>query len=216
MSMKNSTKLIVLSVVLAAVTGAGLVFGIAVLPIAFQSYREAARREECNENLRQIGEALHNYRVPQNRPSPVPSIAGETRLTYDTYSGYFVSNKFEPEAAESFAVIGDQAQFEKLFGVAMVMGDKSHRLPANAFESNMVLGVIKRGHAVWEYKVEGVVVIDSVITLRYSTTSKESDSAEFASPLIVSIPKVKYAAVEFMENNKLVKRIDEKGKNSHD
>jgi hypothetical protein len=214
--MKNSTKVIAFSALLVVVACGALPVCVALLLPALQAYREAARREECSKNLKQIGEALHNYGVPQNRPSPGPSIAGETWLAYDTYSGYFVSNKFEPEAAESFAVIGDQAQFEKLFGVAMVMGDKSHRLPANAFESNMVLAVVKRGHAVWEFKVEGVVVIDNLITLRYSTTSKKSDSAEFASPLIVSIPKGKYAAVEFIENNKLVKKIDEKGKNPHD
>ena len=96
-----------------------------------------------------------------------------------------------------------------VFGVAMVMGDKSHRLPANAFQSNMVLAVIKRGRAVWEFKVEGVSEDVGVVTLRYATTSRKSDSAEFASPLIVSIPKSKYAAVQFIENGKVVKRIEE-------
>ena len=205
MSMKKSTKLVVFSALLLVVACGALPVCVALLLPALQAYREAARREECSKNLKQIGEALHNYGARQNRPR-VPSVAGETWLTYDTYSGYFVSNKFEPDAAESFAVIGDQSQFDKTFGVAMVMGDKSHRLPANAFESNIVLAVVKRGHAVWEYKVEGVVVIDNVITLRYSTTSKKSDSAEFASPLIVSIPKVKHTAVEFIENGKLTKR----------
>ena len=73
--------------------------------------------------------------------------AEETKLAFDTYSGYFVSNKFEPDAAASFVVINDQAGFDQVFGVAMVMQDKSHRLPDEPFKSNMVVAAIKRGKA---------------------------------------------------------------------
>ena len=135
------------------------------------------------------------------------SAAEPIKLPFDTYSGYFVSNRFEPDAAESFLVITDQKQFDKVFGVAMVMGDKSHRLPKDAFKSNMVLAVVKRGNAVWEFKVEGVTVNDGVVRLRYMTTSKESESATFACPLTVSIPKGQYKAVEFIENKRPVKEI---------
>ena len=38
------------------------------------------------------------------------------KVAFDTYSGYFVSNKFEPNAAESFAVLHDQDAFNKVFG----------------------------------------------------------------------------------------------------
>ena len=207
MPTKNNTKLIVFTIILAVVTAVTLLVCLVLLPVAIQCYREAARRDECDKNLRQIGEALRQY---SNRAaeSHAPSIAHETKLTVKTYSGYFVSNTFEPDAAESFAVIVDQSQFDKVFGVAMVMGDKSHRLPAKAFDSNTVLAVIKRGHAVWEFTVEGATVNDGVVTLRYSTTSKKSDSATFACPLIVSIPKIKHTAVQFIENNNPVKRIE--------
>jgi len=84
--------------------------------------------------------------------------AAPVKLAFGTYSGYFVSNKFEPDAAESFLVITNQGQFDKVFGVAMVMGDKSHRLPKDAFKSNTVLAAIKRGAAVWEFKVEGATL----------------------------------------------------------
>jgi len=60
----------------------------------------------------------------------------------------------------------------------------------------------------WEYRVEGVIEKDGVVELRYTTTSKKSDSATFACPLIVSIPKGKYAAVQFVENKKAVKTIE--------
>jgi len=130
-----------------------------------------------------------------------------TELPFDTYSGYFVSNKFEPRASESFVVILDWEQFDKVFGVAYVMGDKSHRLAKGVFTSNVVLAAIKRGKAIWEYSVTGVIETEGAVELRYSTTSKKSDSATFACPLIVSVPKGKYTAVKFIENKKLVKTL---------
>ena len=108
------------------------------------------------------------------------SAAEPAKLSFDTYSGYFVSNKFEPDAAESFVVITSRQQFDKVFGVAFVMGDKSHRLPKDAFKSNIVLAAIKRGKAVWEYKVAGVTVDNGLVNLRYTATSKKSDTATFA------------------------------------
>jgi hypothetical protein len=131
--------------------------------------------------------------------------AEQTKLPFDTYSGYFVSNKFEADAATSFVVIDDQAQFDQVFGVAFVMGDKSHRLPKDAFQSNVVLAAIKRGNAHVEFKVEGVAVELGVVHLRYAVTSRATPDTTFACPLIVSIPRGDYQAVEFIEDGKLVK-----------
>jgi len=134
--------------------------------------------------------------------------AEQTKLAFDTYSGYFVSNKFESDAAESFLVITDQASFDKIFGVAFVMGDKSHRLPKDAFKSNMVLAAIKRGNAFWEYKVEGMTVEQGVVWVRYAVTSKATSNTTFACPLIVSVPKGKYKAAVLVENGKQVKKLE--------
>jgi hypothetical protein len=137
--------------------------------------------------------------------------AGEPdKLAFDTYSGYFVSNQFEPKAVESFVVIHDQKQFDKVFGAAFVMRDKSHRLPKDAFKSLLIVAVIKRGPALCEFKVEGVTVAKGVVEVRYTTTEKKSDTATFASPLIVSIPRGKYKAIQFAENGKLVKKLADK------
>ncbi len=134
--------------------------------------------------------------------------ADGTKLPFDTYSGYFVSSKFEPDAAESFLVITDQAKFDHVFGVAFVMGDKSHRLPKDAFKANVVLAAIKRGNAFWEYKVEGVTVEQGVVQLRTAAASKATPDTEFACPLIVSVPKDDYKAVVFVENGKRVKKLE--------
>jgi hypothetical protein len=133
--------------------------------------------------------------------------ADPVNLPFDTYSGYFVSNKFEPDAAESFLIITDQGQFDRVFGVAMVMGDKSHRLSKNAFKSNIVLAAIKRGKAFSDFKVEAVTEAAGVVELQYTTTEKKNDSATFACPLIVSIPRGRYVAVRFTENGKMMKKI---------
>jgi hypothetical protein len=133
--------------------------------------------------------------------------AEESKLAFDTYSGYFVLNTFEPKAAQSFVVIDDQEYFERVFGVAMVMGDRSHRLPKQAFKSKLVVAAIERGRAVWSFKVESVTVDDGVVTLRYTATARKSDTATFACPLIVSIPKGDYTAVRFVANKKLVKKV---------
>jgi hypothetical protein len=146
--------------------------------------------------------------------APALPAAEGTRLAFDGCSGYFVLNTFEPEAAQSFAVIHSQEQFDKLFGVAMVMGDRSHRLAKRAFKSKLVLAAIERGHAVWEFKVESVTVDGGVVTLRYAATARKNDSAVFACPLIVSIPKGDYTAVRFVKNKKLVKEIPVKSRDS--
>jgi hypothetical protein len=129
-------------------------------------------------------------------------------LAFDTYSGYFVSNKFEPGAAQSFVVVTNEEEFDRIFGAAVVMGDRSHRLPKGVFKENVVLTTIKRGKAVWTYRVECVTLDGGVVSLCYAAKSKASDTATFACPLIVSIPKGSYASVRFYENAKLTKQVD--------
>ncbi|MCE5268606.1 MAG: hypothetical protein LLG00_12040 [Planctomycetaceae bacterium] len=136
-------------------------------------------------------------------------------LPFDTYSGYFVSNKFEPNAAESFVVVANQKRFDEVFGVAMVMGDKSRRLAKDIFARSIVLTAIKRGNAVYEYKVQNVAERDGVVTIRYMVTSTPSDSASFACPMIVSIPNRNYSAVRFVENGKPAKTVEVRHSEPH-
>jgi hypothetical protein len=139
--------------------------------------------------------------------APAAKPGEETKLPFDTYSGYFVSNQFEPDAAASFVVISSQEQFDQVFGVAFVMRDKSHRLPKDAFSGNLVLTVIKRGNAFCEFKVKNATVEQEVVKLRYATTSKVTPGTTFACPLIVSVPKGKYKAVVFIEDDREVKTV---------
>jgi hypothetical protein len=129
-------------------------------------------------------------------------------LKFDVYDGYFVSNKFEPNAPTSFVVIQDQKRFDEVFGVGMVMGDRSHRLAAGTFDSQIVVSAIRRGRVFWGFKVQDVKVADGVVTLRYTASGTPQPSAEYACPLIVSIPKGAYKSVQFVENDKPVGKVD--------
>ncbi len=73
--MKSSTKLIVLSIVLAAVTGVGLVFCVVVLPVALQARREAGGREQAANSLKQLSAALEQYnkRAAESHKLPIPN-----------------------------------------------------------------------------------------------------------------------------------------------
>jgi hypothetical protein len=173
-----------------------------ILPDEAKRLQEVAWQAVQEGRQRQAAEA-----VGLAVPSPAdPNVAA--KLKFDTYSGYFVSNTFEPDAAESIVVTTNQEQFDKVFGVAFVMNDNSHRLPKDAFESNVVVVMIKRGNAMWDFKVEGVSLKDGVVELHYTSASTKSDTATFACPLIASIPKGEYKAIQFVENGKEVKRVD--------
>jgi hypothetical protein len=51
-------------------------------------------------------------------------------------------------------------------------------------------------------KGHGFGVRNTVVELRYKAMSKVNDTATFACPLIVSIPKGGYKAIQFVENGR--------------
>lgn len=128
-------------------------------------------------------------------------------VKFDTYDGYFVSNKFEPDTPESYVLLTDQKAFNNTFGVAFVMGDKSHRLAKDVFTGHVVVAVVKRGMAITEFKVNQISESADGLEIRYTTKEQKQNSAQFASPLIISVPRKDYQSIRFVENEKLVKTI---------
>jgi hypothetical protein len=127
------------------------------------------------------------------------------KVEYEVHTGYFESNKSGLKGDVSYLVFTDEKAFRMTFGKAVVMGKKDNFLPKDAFDKKMVVAVIKRGTAVWTYKVEKVTADDDTLYVQYEATSKDrSDTAKFASPLIVSVEKGKYTSVVFIENGKKV------------
>ena len=128
-------------------------------------------------------------------------------VAFDTHEGYFVSNMFEPNAPTSFVIATDQAAFDKMFGVARVMRDRSHRLAPDAFGERAVVAAIHRGKAMVTYATESVTIEGKTLVIRYTAKAEPSDSAEFSCPLILSVPKDGYDAVRFIENGKPLKTL---------
>ena len=129
----------------------------------------------------------------------------EKPVTFEQHSGYFESNKSGLKGPASYLAFTDAAAFNKVFGVGFTMGKKPNVLPKGAFDKRLAVAVIKRGDAIWQYKVNKVTAKDGTLTVAYEATSRGAGgTARFASPLIVSVPKDKYKTVEFIENGKKV------------
>ena len=144
----------------------------------------------------------------QNQPATQPAAQS---VPFDIHDGYFVLNKFKPDEPASFVVLKEKDDFDQVFCEAamdaLATARRPHCLPPNAFDSKIVAAVVKRGKATWDFTVEGVVVAEGVLIVRYTTKETKSDSTEFACPLIVSVPQGHYAAVEFVEDGKSVRTI---------
>lgn len=133
--------------------------------------------------------------------------AAANDVACETYAGCFVSNRFQPASAASFVAVEDQAPFEKVFGVAKAVRDKSHRLAPDAFASRQVVATIHRGKPVVNYQVGCVSVDEAPPIVRYTTKCEPSATTRFACPLILSVPKGKCAVVQFVEDGKEIRKV---------
>jgi hypothetical protein len=132
---------------------------------------------------------------------------GGRAVSHTVHSGYFEKKHSGLQSEASYLAFTRRETFDAVFGVAYTMGPKPNLLPGDAFETRLVVAVVRRGSRVWEYKVEGTDASDHALTVRYSATSKDGRGAMFASPLIVSTPKGSYTSVVFIENGTEVKRV---------
>ena len=134
-------------------------------------------------------------------------IEKKNKIDFEIHSGYFVSNKFEPKNPQSFIITSDQEFFDSAFGIAFVQGDKSNRLKEGSLKAKIVISTIKRGSFFCDYDVVSLTNNRGKLELRYNLKKRESSTAEYSCPLIVSIPKIDYKSVKFIENGKLIKNL---------
>jgi hypothetical protein len=128
------------------------------------------------------------------------------KVKYERYNGYFEKNSSGLTGGSSYLVFTNRDAFDKVFGVARVIG-KQKFLPKDAFEKQAVVAVIKRGKAITNYKVDGVTADKGTLTVRYGAKMEEPGTATFATPLILSVPKGKYKSVRFIENGKKAETV---------
>jgi hypothetical protein len=123
-------------------------------------------------------------------------------VKYQVHSGHFVSNKAPLKGKSSFLAFTDYKAFRAVFGIGRVLGNKQKFVTAGDFKTQMVAAAIHRGNSIWTYTVEKVTAADGTLYLRFKAVPGKETSAQFASPLIVSVPKGKYTRVVFLENGK--------------
>jgi hypothetical protein len=128
------------------------------------------------------------------------------KVQFSVHSGHFQKNNAGLEGAASYLVFTDRAAFDKMFGVGAVIG-KQNFVPRDAFDTKMVVAVIKRGNAVTEYKVDKVTADAGTFFVEYTAKAGPAGTATFASPLVLSVDKSNYRSVVFIENGKKVATV---------
>lgn len=131
-------------------------------------------------------------------------------VEFTVHSGYFERNDSGLTGPVSYLLIDDRTSFDKLFGVGFTMGPRPNVLADDAFDSRTVAAVIRRGGAVWDYKVQAVTVDNDALTVRYTANAHDGGGAQFASPLIVSVPRGRFTQVVFVDGGKEVGRAERK------
>jgi hypothetical protein len=134
------------------------------------------------------------------------------KVEYHRYAkAYFEKNSSGLTGESSFLAITDQAGFEKVFGVGRVMGKAPDLLPKDAFDKKMVIAVIKRGSALFDYKDVSVTSAAGVLYVKYTAEGKGAGgTAKFASPLILTVDRSNFKSVVFVDSDKKVGNVEMK------
>jgi hypothetical protein len=126
------------------------------------------------------------------------------KVKYALHTGYFQKNNAGLKGETSYLALATQEQFDKIFGVAFLVGAKQNFLPKGAFQTRLVAAVIKRGKSLWSYTIEKVTVDKDTLYVQYQAAAKAGGGARFASPLIISVDKDALRRIVFIENGKQV------------
>jgi hypothetical protein len=158
--------------------------------------------------------------------APAPD-AGERKVEHKVHQGYLESRQSPLKSEASYLVFTEREAFDRVLGVGIVAGRPTDVLPANAFQTRMVVAVIKRTNDLGDLQVSRVAATGETLHVHYKAAvgrppasgprasaparslsrAPVRTAAAVASPLVVSLPKGKYARVIFVENGKKVATV---------
>ncbi len=131
---------------------------------------------------------------------PLPA-AQETSVPFERCTSYFERNDSGLTGESSYLAFVSQAQFDRIFGPAAVMGKNSF-LPKDAFAGKIVVAAVHRGNYLTSYDSIAVASQGDTLSIRYTVKKGDPGSAAFRSPLILAVAAAHFTKVVFVENGK--------------
>ncbi len=134
------------------------------------------------------------------------------KATHTVYDAYFEKNTSGFKGDATYIALTSKEGFEKVFAARPPLGAKKPvMLAVDVFDKHFVAVVVKRGPAITTYTVEAVTLDkDGIVYVQYKAAAGVAGTANFASPLIVSVAKEGAKKVVFIENGKAVGTSDVK------
>ena len=130
-----------------------------------------------------------------------------SEVAFNRYDGsYYEKNNSGLEGKTSYLAMTSEAQFDKIFGPAAVMGHNNF-LPAGIFDSKIVIVAIRRAPFLRTYDVKKVTSRKGTVYVWYGVKDGEPGSSRYKTPLILAVDKDHYTKVTFMQNGKKVSTI---------
>jgi hypothetical protein len=152
--------------------------------------------------------ALVIFPTAQIPAAPVPTPAQQEKVVAVEHTGHFQSNKAPVQGDRSYLLLADMVAFESYFGTLPPIGKKrANPVTASTFDKSRVIAVIARADSVATFSHVEVTATKTTLTLSYQVKIGEPTTAQFATPLILAIPKDGPKEIVFMENGKEVHRI---------
>jgi hypothetical protein len=126
---------------------------------------------------------------------------------FAVHTGHFEKNNSGLKDEPSLLLLTDLAAFEKVFGTVPPTGlgggaRKNNPVTKEVFEKHLVAAVIRRGKAVTTYTEVSTKTDGETLTVSFKSEEGKPTTANFASPLVVAVPKGKLTKVVFVENGK--------------
>lgn len=123
------------------------------------------------------------------------------------HSGHFEKNNAGLKDEPSLLLLTDADAFEKIFGTVPPAGiggggRKNNPVTKDTFDKELVAAVIKRGKAITTYTEVSTKTDGETLNVTFKSETGKPGTANFASPLIVTVPKGKVKKVVFVENGK--------------